>query len=109
MWHWFALDDDRTPFAFAGLWRSFKGKLKADGDTVELTMYSFLTTTPNNIVKPIHPTRMPVLLVGDDAHDTWMNGTADEAMALAKPYTDDGMKVVAKGEKRDVEVSPTRQ
>lgn len=101
VWHWFALDDDRTPFAFAGLWRSFKGKLKPDGDSVELTTYAFLTTTPNNVVKPIHPTRMPVLLVGEDAHDTWINGTVDEAMALAKPYNDEGMKVVAKGEKRD--------
>lgn len=100
-WHWFALDDDRTPFAFAGLWRSFKGKLKPGGDTVETDTYAFLTTTPNAVVKPIHPTRMPVLLVGDNAHDLWINGTPDEAMKLAKPYPAKGMKVVAKGEKYD--------
>ena len=101
VWHWFALDDGRTSFALAGLWRSFKGMLKPDGDTVELTTYAFLTTRPNNVVKPIHPNRMPVVLAGEDAHDSWINGTTDEAMAFAKPYADDGMKVVAKGEKRD--------
>lgn len=101
VWHWFALGDDRQLFAFAGLWRSFKGKLKADGDTVEMDTYAFLTTTPNSVVKPIHPHRMPVLLVGKEAHETWINGTSEEAIALAQPYPAKEMKIVAKGEKRD--------
>lgn len=102
VWHWFALNDDRTPFAFAGLWRPFKGKLKSDGETVEMDTYALLTTNPNAVVKPIHPTRMPVLLVGEETQDTWVNGTPDEAIALARPYPAMGIKVVAKGEKRDV-------
>ena len=32
-------------------------------------MHAFLTTRPNDLVKPIHPTRMPVMLVGEEAHD----------------------------------------
>lgn len=39
---------------------------------------------------------MPALLVGEDSHDTWIIGAPDEAMKLAKPYPDKGMKVVAK-------------
>ena len=60
-----------------------------------------LTSTPKAVVKPIHPNRIPVLLVGEDPHDAWINSAADEAMVLAKPYADGEMKVVAKGEKRD--------
>lgn len=101
VWHWFALGDERPLFAFAGLWRSFKGKLKPDGEEVKMDTYAFLTTTPNLVVKPIHPNRMPVLLVGEDAHKTWINGTPDEAIELAKPYPANEMQIVAKGEKYD--------
>lgn len=102
VWHWFALDDERTPFAFAGLWRSFNGHLKPDGETVSLTTYAFLTTTPNDVVKPIHPKRMPVMLVGDKAQETWLTGAPEEAIGLAKPFNAAGMKVVGKGQKRDL-------
>ncbi len=101
IWHWFGLDDERIPFAFAGLWRQWKGKLKPDAEPIELTTYAFLTTDPNEVVKPIHPKRMPVMLVGEDAQQTWLQGSPDEAYALAKPYTAGPMKIVAKGDKRD--------
>ena len=47
-WHWFAIagDDPRPLFAFAGVWRRYKGPIKKDGPSVELEVYSFLTTTP---------------------------------------------------------------
>lgn len=101
VWHWFALDDERTPFAFAGLWRSFKGRLKPDGDVVEMETYSFLTTSPNDVVKPIHPNRMPVMLADEDAMDLWLAGSADDAFKLAKPFPADRMTIVNKGEKKD--------
>ena len=67
-----------------------------------MDVYAFLTTQPNEIVSPIHPTRMPVMLVGDEAQETWLDGSPKEAIALARPYLADGMKIVAKGEKQDV-------
>lgn len=101
VWHWFALDDSRPVFAFAGLWRSHRGRLKPDGDLVEMDTYSFMTTQPNAVVKPIHPNRMPVMLTSEADYDCWLNGTADEAFALARPYPADGMKIIHKGEKSD--------
>lgn len=103
VWHWFALNKDRPLFAFAGLWRSHRGYLKPDADPVEIETYSFLTTTPNSIVKPIHPKRTPVMLVGEEAQAMWLNGTPDEAFNLAKPYPADQMMIVHKGEKRDAQ------
>ena len=66
-----------------------------------MDVYAFLTTSPNAVVKPIHPTRMPVMLVGEEAQDVWMDGSPDEAYASAQPYPANLMKIIAKGEKFD--------
>jgi putative SOS response-associated peptidase YedK len=103
IWHWFALkgDEPRPLFSFAGLWRPWKGRLKPGGELVDLQVFAILTTSPNEIVAPIHPNRMPVMLAGGAAYDTWLDGTADEAFALAKPFPADDMRIVAHGEKED--------
>ncbi len=103
VWHWFALkgDEPRPPFAFAGIWRTWKGPLKKDGEPVEANVYSFLTTAPNEVVKAIHPSRMPVMLSGSEDFDTWMDGTAEEAFQLAKPFPAEQMHIVHTGEKKD--------
>jgi len=104
VWHWFALkgDEPRPLFAFAGIWRSWKGPLKVKGDVLLLETFSFLTTTPNEVVKPIHPNRMPVMLCGQEQFDTWLHGSPDEAFALAKPFPADQMHIVHRGDKKDV-------
>jgi putative SOS response-associated peptidase YedK len=32
----------------------------------------FLTTSPNDVVAPIHPKAMPVILTTDDERDVWL-------------------------------------
>jgi putative SOS response-associated peptidase YedK len=59
IWHWFALSEDRQPFAFAGIWRSYNGSIRKDGDPVEIDVFAFLTTKPNDLVATVHPSRMP--------------------------------------------------
>lgn len=88
-YYWFALDDERSPFAFAGLWR--------DDQLAEGPAYTMVTTTPNDVVQPIHPTRMPVMLFADD-HEQWLKGTPEEAAALIRPFPADQMMVVKFGE-----------
>jgi putative SOS response-associated peptidase YedK len=103
IWHWFALSEEREPFAFAGIWRSYKGPLRKDGDTVELDIFSFMTTKPNELVATVHPSRMPVMLVGEDAQNKWLDGTQGEALELVQSYPADQMVIVAAGtEKKDV-------
>lgn len=103
VWHWFGLNGDeaRPLFAFAGIWRTWKGPLKPDAEPVEMDVYSFLTTTPNDVVKPIHPNRMPVLLSGQEQFDTWLDGSPEEAYQLARPFPANEMQIVHKGEKKD--------
>ena len=67
-WHWFAVngEHERELFAFPGIWQRWKGPVKKDGPTVELDVYSFMTTTPNALTDSINHERMPVLLSKED-------------------------------------------
>ncbi|MGI9521033.1 MAG: SOS response-associated peptidase [Hyphomicrobiaceae bacterium] len=100
-WHWFGLDRNRSTFAFAGIWRSFKGHLKLDAPPVEIETYAFLTTSPNELVREVHPTRMPAMLVGQDAMDCWVDGSTADATALIAPYPADTMMKVQVGPDRE--------
>lgn len=108
-WHWFAMrgSEPRPLFAFAGIWRRWKGPLKKDGPPVELDVYAFMTTLPNALVATINHERMPVLLTDDRAFDTWLNGSPDEAFALAGAHPPESMRIVQGGaEKRDLQSDP---
>ncbi len=97
---WFAMkgDEPRPPFAFAGIWRTWKGNYR--GELREMNVYSMMTTTPNEVVKPIHPSRMPVILDADD-YDNWLIGTPDEAAGLLRPFDGDRMHIALEGGKDD--------
>lgn len=101
-YYWFGLkgEEKRPPFAFAGLWRGFNGTYR--DEIVEIDTYTVVTTKPNDLVRPIHPDRMPVILDPDD-YDAWLNGTPDAAAKLLKPFPAEQMQIVKSGEdeKRD--------
>lgn len=97
--HWFALDESRPLFAFAGIWRLWSGERK--GETGEHHLFAFLTTESNDVVRPIHAKAMPVLLTSAEEWETWLAGTVDEAIALQRPLPKQLLHVVAKGEKSD--------
>lgn len=101
-YHWFALagDEPRPPFAFAGLWRGFRGVYR--GELVEIETYTIVTTRPNSLVAPVHPDRMPVILP-EERYEAWLLAPTEDAFALIEPYPADTMRVVksGKGEKED--------
>ena len=104
-WHWFALtgNESRPMFAFAGIWRRWKGPVRKDGPPVDVEVYSFMTTTPNALVSTINHERMPVILSTEQAFDTWLTAPPAEALTLAKSYPHEAMGIVQEGsEKRDL-------
>ena len=96
-YHWFALkgDDPRPPFAFAGMWTRSRYMTK-DGPE-ECETYTIITTTANDVVRPVHPDRMPVILKPGD-HATWLEADADAAFDLLEPYPAEEMHIVRSGE-----------
>ncbi|WP_235841512.1 SOS response-associated peptidase family protein [Cereibacter azotoformans] len=84
-------EEERPPFAFAGLWR--QGQLGVDREASHWATHTMMTTEANDLVRPVHPTRMPVILAPED-YETWLMGTAEQAAALLRPYPAEGMRIV---------------
>jgi putative SOS response-associated peptidase YedK len=102
-WHWFALtgSEPRPLYAFPGIWRTYRGPLKKNWEPVELEVFAFMTTTPNELVATINHERMPVLLTGDEQFETWLQGSPVEAFSLARRYPADAMRIVQAGSDKE--------
>jgi putative SOS response-associated peptidase YedK len=97
--HWFALDERRPLFWFAGIWCAWKGvRKKQDGEHL---LFGFLTTEANDVVRPIHAKAMPVILRSAEEAERWMTAPAPDALALQQPLRADALRIVARGDKRD--------
>jgi putative SOS response-associated peptidase YedK len=76
------------PFAFAGLWETWK-----DRETGELLRtFTIITTTPNDLMVPIHD-RMPAILL-PEVERTWLDDSAgpETWRELLRPYPADLMR-----------------
>jgi putative SOS response-associated peptidase YedK len=74
------------PFAFAGLWESWRPR-----DGAPLESFTILTTSENELMQPIHD-RMPVILDPKD-YDRWLDAgdPARPAVDLFRSYPADKM------------------
>jgi hypothetical protein len=95
---WFALNEQRPLFAFAGMWTTYKGDRGTKSKPVPgpHQVYGFLTTSPNAVVEPIHPKAMPVILITDEERSSPTSTSGrGEASGLEKvvdsamPHRDD--------------------
>ena len=100
---WFALDDSRPLFFFAGIWRSWQGTRGTKANPVEGNhmLFSFLTAEANAEVGAVHEKAMPVCLLTEDQREQWLRAEVDEALTLQKPLPDGTLKVVASGPRQD--------
>lgn len=93
---WFAAGPDRPVAAFAGIWRRWHGMRKHAEGEMDHQEFAFLTTDPNDVVAPVHPKAMPVVLEPDQ-YETWLRAPVAEAIALQRPARDGLLQIVASG------------
>jgi putative SOS response-associated peptidase YedK len=108
VWTWFAFNDERHLFAFAGIWCTWhgtRGTQKAP-EQGEHLLYGFLTTAANGLIAPVHAKAMPVILRTAEECDGWLAAEPAEALKMQQPLADDALKIVARGEKEDPPPSP---
>jgi putative SOS response-associated peptidase YedK len=91
---WFALDDNQPLFFFAGIWTRWTGVRKKKEGEAAHDLFGFLTCEPNELVRPIHPKAMPVLLTREDEVETWLTAPIEEAIKLQRPLPDGDLMIV---------------
>ncbi|ESQ87024.1 hypothetical protein ABENE_17495 [Asticcacaulis benevestitus DSM 16100 = ATCC BAA-896] len=93
---WFALDESRTLFFFAGLWTPhWTGVRKVvEGETTS-DLYGFLTTKANREVEQFHDKAMPVILRTPEEVEQWLTLPWPEAKAMQKPLPDGSLQIVS--------------
>jgi putative SOS response-associated peptidase YedK len=102
---WFALDESRPLACFAGIWTNWTSVRKVrEGETTS-DLFGFLTTEPNDVVCAIHPKAMPVILTTSEEVNVWMTAPWEEAKRLQRALPDGSLKIVARGQKKDEELT----
>ena len=98
-WHWFALngEEERPLFAFAGIYRQWKGPIKKAGPNFDIEVFSFMTTLPNAQTATINHERSPALLTTEAEYRTWLTGTPQEAFGLIHTSDPERMRIVQAG------------
>jgi putative SOS response-associated peptidase YedK len=82
----FVLKEDK-PFAFAGLWETWKGP------AASIASCTIITTEPNSVTEKVHD-RMPVILKSSD-YDMWLNPNENDPGKLKEllvPYPAEEME-----------------
>lgn len=80
----------RPPFAMAGPAGALKDVPR------DLLACPVVTTTPSELVRPVHPDRM-VAILPPEHWEAWLHSPREEALAPIRPIPAERMRVAAKG------------
>jgi putative SOS response-associated peptidase YedK len=99
---WFALDESRPLFFFAGIWTPQWTSVRKvmEGETTS-DLYAFLTTKANAEVEQFHDKAMPVILRTPEEVEHWLTLPWPEAKVMQKPLPDRTLQIVSQGMKWD--------
>lgn len=94
---WFA-PPDRGMLCFAGIWRIWRGDYgsKKEPNVGEHSLFSFLTTAPNDLVRPVHAKAMPVVLATEAEREQWLTAPIDRIADIqARALPTDALEILS--------------
>ncbi|RWB08071.1 MAG: SOS response-associated peptidase [Mesorhizobium sp.] len=94
--YWFARDESRPLFFFAGFWTRWQGVRKVKDGPGDFELFAFMTTKPNAVIAPIHEKAMPVILTTPEDAQAWLIAPWAEARHLQQTSPDDALVIVEK-------------
>jgi putative SOS response-associated peptidase YedK len=97
---WFA-PPDRGMLFFAGIWRTWSGDYGSQKapNVGEHLLFSFLTTEPNDLVRPVHAKAMPVVLRTQADREEWLTApAADISEIQTRVLPTDALEIVSDDE-----------
>lgn len=85
---------------FAGVWRPWHGERlteqpgqkRRSREERDWELYAFLTTEPNDVVRPVHENSMPVILIDPAEQGEWLRG-GKESLRLQRPLPNDQLEM----------------
>ena len=96
---WFYAPDAEVA-CFAGVWRSWRGERLAEQpgqkrrarEVRDWTLFAFLTTEANDIVRPVHEKAMPVILIEPAEQAEWLGG-GEASLRLQRTLSDESLRI----------------
>ena len=96
---WFEVVNEEVAF-FAGVCMEWSGERLTDQgegkrrkrEPGDWLLYAFLTTEANDVVAPIHPDAMPVILTDPDEIKEWLAG-GEDSLRLQRPLSNDLLRL----------------
>lgn len=97
---WFAPANDGVAM-FAGICRTWRGDYgsKKEPNIGEHVLFSFLTTEPNDLVRPVHAKAMPVVLTTEAEQEEWLHAAPAQISKIqSRALPNEALKIVADDE-----------
>lgn len=97
---WFA-PRDRGMLFFAGVWGQWYGDYgtKKEPNVGTHTLFSFLTTEANDLIRPVHAKAMPVILSSLSEQREWLDAAPDQIEPIqARVLAKDALEILADDE-----------
>ena len=96
---WFVVPGHEVA-CFAGIWRPWGGERLAEQpgqkrrarEERDWSLYAFLTTEANDVVRPVHEKAMPVILVDPAEQREWLEG-GEATLHLQRPLPNDMLQI----------------
>ena len=96
---WFVVPGAEVAY-FAGVWQTWRGprlaevpgKKRREREERDWTLFAFLTTDANDVVRPVHDKASPVIIVDPNDQTDWLAG-GEGSFRLQRPLPNDQLAV----------------